>query len=59
MNTAAGNYVLSARHSAAAVLLEPASTPLKRAYARSYVDDADAMIIKPAGAQSISWQEPS
>lgn len=52
-------YALSARDSAAAVLVEPKSTSLERDYARRYFDDAEGtIIINPAGAQPIAWQQP-
>lgn len=37
-------YALSARDSAAEVLLEPGSTPLERSYAAYYFEEADAII---------------
>jgi hypothetical protein len=49
-------YALSARDSAAAVLLDSASTRLEGDYARNYFNDADAMIAKAADRQSIAVQ---
>ncbi len=53
-NTTAGRYALSACHRAAEAFLETKSTPLERDYARRYFEDADAMIAKLAGTQTVS-----
>lgn len=45
-------YALCARDSAAAVLLDPASTPLEYDYARNYFSDATAMIATTVDGQS-------
>ena len=52
-------YALSARDSAAEVLLKPTSTPLERNYARRYFDHADALVTHRAVTLSDSSGERS